>query len=50
MNNNKENKFFKILEKKDCALQSLKEVNYFLYNIKKGLFVGNIINKIKKFK
>lgn len=43
----KNNKFSKILKKKDCMINSLKEVNCFLYNINKALCLNKIIKKIK---
>lgn len=43
----KKNKFNKLLEKKNCMVNSLKEVNYFLYNINKALCVTKVIKRLK---
>ena len=37
----------KFLRKKDCFINSLKEVNIFLNNVNKAFFVNKFIKKLK---
>lgn len=43
----KEKKVNKMLLKKDCFVNSLKEVNCFLCNINKAIFVKKFMKKLK---
>lgn len=48
MDNNKQIKKFNFVQKKDCCIHSLKEVNYFLCNLKKAkkaLFLYKFLKK-----
>ena len=46
-NSNKKNKSFNLIEKKDCTIRSIKEIEFFLCNLNKGIKSFKIFKFLK---